>query len=134
MSWLSLSLKSSGGTGASERVMCRGGRSAAPRTFLCSFSAVSKRIFATKYAFCSIFQNLQNLLADFSKNSQKFANLPKDVKLFEKFCNLLAEICQICSRDDFLVDFEKCCKMRIWTRKSASIQKRKSPPKFFNFI
>ena len=32
-----------------------------------------------------------------------------------------------CSReDDFLVDFEKCCKMRIWTRKSASIQRRTS--------
>ena len=54
-------------------------------------------------------------------------NLPKNFKNFAKFCNFLAEICQICSReDDFLVDFEKCCKMRIWTRKSASIQPRTS--------
>ena len=38
-----------------------------------------------------------------------------------------AKILQICLReDDFLVDFEKCCKMRIWTRKSASIQRRTS--------
>ena len=32
---------------------------------------------------------------------------------------------QICWReDDFLADLEKCCKMRIWTRKSALIQPR----------
>ena len=37
-----------------------------------SFSAVSKRNFATKYAFCSIFQNLQNYLADFLKKLQNF--------------------------------------------------------------
>ena len=29
-----------------------------------------------------------------------------------------------------LVDLEKCCKMSIWTQKSASIQKRTSPLKF----
>ena len=29
-----------------------------------------------------------------------------------------------------LVDLEKCCKMSIWTQKSASIQKRTSCPKF----
>ena len=29
-----------------------------------------------------------------------------------------------------LVDFEKCCKMSIWTQKSASIQPRTSPLKF----
>ena len=34
---------------------------------------------------------------------------------------------QICLReDDFLVELEKCWKMRIWTRKSASIQPRTS--------
>ena len=34
---------------------------------------------------------------------------------------------QVCSReDDILVDLEKCCKMRIWTRKSALIQRRTS--------
>ena len=37
------------------------------------------------------------------------------------------EICKLCLReDDFLVDLEKCCKMRIWTRKSALIQPRTS--------
>ena len=34
----------------------------------CSFSAVSAPIFASKYAFFSIFQNLQDYLADFFKN------------------------------------------------------------------
>ena len=33
---------------------------------LCSFSAVSTPIFAIKYEFCSIFQSLQNYLAEFS--------------------------------------------------------------------
>ena len=37
------------------------------------------------------------------------------------------EICKLCLREnDFLVDLEKCCKMRIWTRKSALIQPRTS--------
>ena len=31
----------------------------------CSFSAVSAPIFASKYAFCSIFQNLPDYLAEF---------------------------------------------------------------------
>jgi len=54
-------------------------------------------------------------------------NFQKIVKIFAKIFKFLAEICKICSReDDFLVDFEKCCKMRIWTRKSASIQPRTS--------
>ena len=33
-------------------------------------------------------------------------------------------------RRAILVDLEKCCKMSIWTQKSASIQKRTSCPKF----
>ena len=46
---------------------------------------------------------------------------------FSKISKFSAEICKICSReDDFLVRFEKCCKMRIWTRKSASILPRTS--------
>ena len=60
--------------------------------------------------------------------SETFAKFAKNVKMFAKFSNFLTEICKICSReDDFLVDFEKCFKkMRIWTRKSASIQPRTS--------
>ena len=91
-------------------------------------------------AFFSIFQNLQysarfckkickfcKNFADFWKFCKILQNLPKNVKNFAKISNFLAEICKICSReDDFLVDFEKCCKMRIWTRKSASIQPRTS--------
>ena len=33
-------------------------------------------------------------------------------------------------RIENLVDLEKCCKMSIWSQKSASIQKRKSVLKF----
>ena len=59
----------------------------------------------------------------------------KICKIFEKFSKTLQFFLQICLRgSDFLVDLEKCEKMRIWTRKSASIQKRTSPPKVFNFI
>ena len=32
-----------------------------------------------------------------------------------------------------LVVLEKCCKMRIWVQKSASMQKRTSPLKFGDF-
>ena len=39
-----------------------------------SFSAVSKRNFATKYAFDSIFQNLPDYLAEFFEIWQNFAN------------------------------------------------------------
>ena len=48
-----------------------------PLTLEGSFSAVSTPIFASKYAFCRNFQNLQNHLADFLKklqNLQKIAN------------------------------------------------------------
>ena len=74
-----------------------------------SFSAGSTPIFASKYAFCSIFQNLQenHLLAS------KFWKNLKILKNSENFSK-------------FLVDLEKCRKMRIWTRKSALIQPRTS--------
>ena len=52
-------------------------RAAAPRWPIGNISAkfssiwaVSAPIFARKYAFCSIFQNLQDYLADFFENSQ----------------------------------------------------------------
>ena len=58
------------------------------------------------------------------------ANLAKFCQKIRNFCKFLSEICRICLReDDFLVDLEKCCKMRIWTRKSALIQPRTSPGK-----
>ena len=39
-----------------------------------SFSAVLAPIFASKHAFCSIFQNLPDYLAEFFENWQDFAN------------------------------------------------------------
>ena len=42
-------------------------------SFLGSFSAVSKRNFATKYAFFQVFRDLQNYLGKFSKILQNFA-------------------------------------------------------------
>ena len=49
-------------------------------------------------------------------------------KSFTKFCsNFEIESVQ---RIANLVVLEKCCKMRIWVQKSASMQKRTSPLKF----
>ena len=61
-------------------------------SFLSSFSSVSKRNFASKYAFCSIFQNLQNYLAYFSKFckfSQIFAKFWKISRFFPKIADFL---------------------------------------------
>ena len=61
-------LAEEGGAGRPTRsAHAAGGRSKRHRatthhSFLSSFSAVSKRSFATKNAFCSNFQNLQNYL------------------------------------------------------------------------
>ena len=43
----------------------------------CSFSAVSAPIFARKYAFCSIFQNLPDYQAENFEILQNFANFAK---------------------------------------------------------
>jgi len=48
----------------------------------CSFSAVSAPIFASKYAFVSIFQNLPDFQAEIFEISQNFAN-------FATFANFL---------------------------------------------
>ena len=91
--------------------------------------------FSKSTHFCKILQKILQNFAKFLRISENFAKFCKTCqkmsKFLENFAVFLAEICRICSReDDFLVDFEKCCKMRIWTRKSASIQKRTSPLKF----
>ena len=58
--------------------------------------------------------------AFFLKISERFS---KFLQNCVKFCKLLP----ICLREDeFLVELEKCCKMRIWMRKSALIQPRMS--------
>ena len=100
-----------------------------------SFSAVSKRNFARKYAFDSIFQALQDLhpfaplqSQNFRKKSvwknsnfreisaKKFANVGKFAN-FVKFQRFQLEN---------LVDFEKCCKTHIYLQKSVPIQPKTS--------
>ena len=52
----------------------------------CSFSAVSATIFATKYAFCSIFQNLPDYLAEIFEIWKNFAD-------FATFAIRLLNVC-----------------------------------------
>ena len=54
-------------------------------SFLSSFSAVSKRNFATKYAFFQVFRDLQEYLADFLKKLQNFAKNRKILQNLVKF-------------------------------------------------
>ena len=87
--------------------------------------------FSKSTNFCKILQKSLQIFAKFSRifeNFTKFCEIYRKMSIFlQIFCIFNEEICQICSREgDFLVDFEKCCKMRIWTRKSASIQPRTS--------
>ena len=99
-----------------------------------SFSAVSKRNFARKYAFDSIFQALQDAHTfaplrsqNFSKNRfEKSAIFVKNQQFFFKCC----KICKILNFANYsqkiqlenLVDFEKCCKTRIFLQRSVPIQ------------
>ena len=50
-----------------------------------SFSAVSAPIFASKYAFCSIFQNLPDYLAEIFEIWQYFANFATFAKFLLNF-------------------------------------------------
>ena len=106
-----------------------------------SFSAVSTPSFATKYSFCSVFQDLQNELAEFATCLQFFSNFANSAKLlvkFSDFCKIFLDFrffsefsCQILKIQlAHFVDLERCCKMSTWTQKSTSIQKRTSPLKF----
>ena len=69
-------------------------------SFLGSFSAVSKRNFATKYAFFQVFRDLQNYLADFLKKLQNFAKNRKILQFFLRnfrinhFCKKSADFCE----------------------------------------
>ena len=100
-----------------------------------SFSAGSTPIFASKHAFFSIFQNLQEnhlLASKFCKFLQKFA---KKLTLVCKFCKILqffaifseirknvAKICRIvCRILQKFVDFEKRWKMLYWMQKFMQI-------------
>ena len=52
------------------------------------FSGVSAPIFASKYAFCSIFQNLPDYLAEIFEIWQNFANFTRFAAFF-KICQIL---------------------------------------------
>ena len=73
-----------------------------------------------------------NFIKISAKNDEINGNFGKKSEIFR---NLGAEFLQnfefgAVQRFLNLVDLEKCCKMRIWTQKSASIQQRTSPLKF----
>ena len=106
-----------------------------------SFSAVSKRNFARKYAFDSIFQALQDLhpfaplqsqnfrkksvwkISNFCENSVTFLQMSQNLQKFAEFQKFQL---------DNLVDFEKCCKTHIFLQKSVPIQPKTNNilPKF----
>ena len=61
-------------------------------SFLGSFSAVSKRNFATKFAFFQVFRDLQNYLADFLKKLQIFAKNRKFLQIFFEISGFLQKV------------------------------------------
>ena len=67
-----------------------------------SFSAVSAPIFASKYAFCSIFQSLPDYLAEFFEIWQNlnFADFATFAKFFAEFSRKL-----LIFQTDFLLKF-----------------------------
>ena len=94
-----------------------------PNTHFAAFFEIYKNIIFSPANFAKFLQKIWQNLAKFAKNFRIFQN-------FEDFAKILPKFCKICSReDDFLVDLEKCCKMRPWLQKSASIQPRTSPGK-----
>ena len=121
---------------AQERPWPESGRTALALAIFCkfckffagSFSAVSKRIFARNCAGDSIFQDLQDLhpfaplqSQNFSKNqfekSAIFVKIENSANI-KHFANVteFANICQFSKfQIDNLVDFEKCCKTRVYT-------------------
>ena len=107
-----------------------------------SFSAVSKRIFARKYAFDSIFQALQDLHLFAPLKSQNFRkkNRFEKTAIFREISAKKLQMSQILQNFvnlqrfqlENLVDFEKCCKTHIFLQKSEPIQPKTSNilPKF----
>ena len=106
-----------------------------------SFSAVSKRNFARKYAFVSVFQALQDLHTSAPLQSQFFSkNRFEKSAIFVKNSNILQNPAKLqklarfqkVQQVDNLVDFEKCSKTRIYLQRSAPVQPKTSEilPKF----
>merc|ERR1719271_869523 len=108
-----------------------------------SFSAVSAPIFARKYAFCSIFQNLPDSLAEIFEIWQHFANFATFAKFLLNFhencCFFKPIFCEIfeiaaVQKDANLVELEKCCRTHIFLQNFVLIQPRTSPPKICKIL
>ena len=80
-------------------------------SFLGSFSAVSKRNFATKYAFFQVFRDLQNYLADFLKKLQILPKIAKFCKIFANFPDFCKKNVDFVKIADFLQNFAKFLKI-----------------------
>ena len=123
-------------------VYCGEGGKTPPFCLFCkflagSFSAASKRNFARKYAFDSIFQALQDLHPFAPLQSQNFRKKKiglkrqqfswdfstKKMQMSQNLQNFVKfQKCQL----ENLVDFEKCCKTHIFLQKSEPIQPKTS--------
>ena len=101
-----------------------------------SFSAVSKRNSARKYAFDSIFQALQDLHTfaplqsqNFRKNRFEISAIFVKIQQKLKILQMLQMLRNFAKFQKFqldnLVDFEKCCKTRIYLQKSVPIQPKR---------
>ena len=109
----------------------------------CSFSAVSAPIFARKYAFCSIFQNLPDYQSDIFEIWQNFANFATSaiflLKFHENCCFFKPIFCEnfeiaAVQKDANLVELEKCCRTHIFLQNFILIQPRTSPLKICKIL
>ena len=110
----------------------------------CSFSAVSAPIFARKYAFCSIFQNLPDYPTENFEIWQYFANFATFAKFvlnFHKNCWFFKpifcenfEIAAVQKDANLAVELEKCCQTHIFLQNFVLIQPRTSPLKICKIL
>jgi len=110
----------------------------------CSFLAVSAPIFAKKNAFCSIFQNLPDYLAEIFEIWQNLQILRVCKTFLLKFHEncwfflkpIFCENFEIAAvqKDTNLVELEKCCRTHIFLQNFVLIQPRTSPPKICKIL
>ena len=93
--------RSTGSSGCSARRPVQPRSATTHHSFRDSFSAVSTPILATKYAFCNIFQNLQNCLIEISKHCRKL----KNQRFSQNISNILGKM-------ENLANFNICKKLR----------------------
>ena len=74
----------------------------------------------------------QNLASKWQNSIEKSRKLNYSLFIFEKSFTIFNRNfeCGAVQRCDYFVDLEKCCKMSIWSQKSALIQRRTSLSKF----